>query len=376
MKLVVPGKLMVAGEYAVLEARAPALVVAVGPGLEAEVWPGAGPCLELAGLGLPPVAWRSEAGGLALGPGGEAPAFRFVQEGLATVQAWLGAPLPPFALRIGALPEGPDGRKLGLGGSAAATVAAVAAALAQSRFAGAWPPAELVFKLAAIAHLRVQGGGSGADVAASALGGWLHYTSFHPEWLLRRLASGQALAELVAEPWPFFHAEALSPLPQGLTVLAGFSGRSASTPQLLTAVRVQREQAPGAYQAFLDESRVAVEHLVAGLTSANPGRALAALKRNGEALARLGEALGVPILTPELGRLVALAEGAGAGAKSSGAGGGDSAIALAFDARSQAATEAAWSAAGFGWCALTPAEVGARALSLQPAESPPPKPKA
>jgi len=71
------------------------------------------------------------------------------------------------------------------------------------------------------------------------------------------------------------------------------------------------------------------------------------LDDGGEALERLAREADLPLLTPELDRLVALARAAGAGAKLSGAGGGDCAIALTDDAEVAARVRAAWQAASF-----------------------------
>ena len=58
-----------------------------------------------------------------------------------------------------------------------------------------------LYKLAAIAHLDVQGNGSLGDIAASVYGGWIAYQAFDRDWLqaIRRESS---LTELLALEWP------------------------------------------------------------------------------------------------------------------------------------------------------------------------------
>src|SRR5690625_6487725 len=58
-----------------------------------------------------------------------------------------------------------SGVKYGLGSSAAVVTSVISALLTQ--FLPEEPSAMLIFKLAAISHVKTQGSGSGADVAAS-----------------------------------------------------------------------------------------------------------------------------------------------------------------------------------------------------------------
>jgi phosphomevalonate kinase len=128
-----PGKLVLMGEYAVLDG-APALVLAVHRGVGCRVEPG-------------PDRLLIET------PGGDA---RFVRAALEAVAA-AAARYTFFDLDPCHLPGKP-----GFGGSAAATVAAVLAG------GGAGPEAFAV-------HHQVQGGGSGVDVAASLHGGLIRF---------------------------------------------------------------------------------------------------------------------------------------------------------------------------------------------------------
>jgi mevalonate kinase len=114
----------------------------------------------------------------------------------------------------------------GLGTSAAVTVAATAAA---SAFAGEPLPPKDVFQRARETILRVQGGrGSGADAAASALGGIV---------ALRVKPDGTAEAErLPAEDFPemtLLYAGYKTPTPE---VISWVKGRFARHPGLLRAV--------------------------------------------------------------------------------------------------------------------------------------------
>src|SRR5690606_26982869 len=135
-----------------------------------------------------------------------------------------------------------QGRKLGLGGSAAATVAAVRAAAE-----GSGATREELWSVSDQVHRQVQGGrGSGADVASAIHGGGVRY---------------------VREPR---QARALSLHPDVRLVLA-WTGESAKTSPRLqvfeTFVRSQPEEA----RRFVAASASAVEHLARGLESGDAG---------------------------------------------------------------------------------------------------------
>ncbi|MEB3223462.1 MAG: phosphomevalonate kinase [Candidatus Sericytochromatia bacterium] len=361
LRLRVPGKLMVAGEYAVLEPHQPAIVVAVERYVEAHLALAEAHAICLPGYGLDDVGFEPGPGGVAFAS--DDARLRFVGEALTVALAAVGRPVPPFRITLHSGLDDAHGRKFGLGGSAAAVVAVVAAVL--NAFEGPAPPMR-IFKVAAVAHLRAQGSGSGADVAASTFGGWLRYASFNPTWLAGRLARGGPLAEVLAEPWPFLAVERLSPLPRDLRLCVGWTGQPASTRDLLVGVAELPTRDPEAYEAFLAESRAAVEHLAAGLQSANRFRALDALRRNGEALRRLGKAAGLPIVTPALLALADAAEEAGGAGKSSGAGGGDCGVALVFGEVEAIRLEAAWLAAGITPLRLGTSDAGVAVTELAP----------
>lgn len=148
MRLVAPGKIVVLGEYAVVDG-APALVAAVDRGVACTV--------------SPADAFRIET------PGSD---DRFVRPALVQAMAPSGdyrfTPWRPF--------DAPY--KVGLGTSAAAAVVAVGAAFARQD--GRWDR-EAIFVIARRVHLEVQGSGSGIDVAASTFGGLVRYRPDRPE---------------------------------------------------------------------------------------------------------------------------------------------------------------------------------------------------
>ena len=390
--LTAPGKVFLAGEYAVLDRGRPALVAAVdrrlslgllalpdgqvvlrhGPSnseVAGRLWegdPAVAPRGTIAWQGAVPDALRFTAMAVELGSrlcadeGRPARGFSATFRDDLTLPIVEGAPPPP---------------KLGLGGSAAACVLAVrAACLAQGR---PLKPVEAA-ALAVPAHWAAQGGsGSGADVAASALGGMLE---------VRVRFDWKSVGELLALPAKSFltdpPVEVRSvAVPEDLRLLLAFSGASADSRHLIREVRAWAAWAPWRWrhhcQALADLSlslRDSLSRAAAFPASAPEGRAaresVLQIVRNASAqMSALGAEAGARIVTSELARACAIASSAGArvpaaasdvdpigaAGKPSGAGGGDCAILFAFGDATRDAVEAALGQAGFPTFRITPA---------------------
>jgi phosphomevalonate kinase len=173
-----PANLLVLGEYAVLEEGGMGLAIA--PEIRVAAWSGnadPGPVSARAAHGAARVDSARVTG---LMPGrtvhwpGDAGLLGKVADHL---QAAL--PVESIQATVDSSAYFDDaGRKLGLGSSAAMTVALSALWLAEAGkiSAGATMDANEVFQLALRAHREGQGGGSGYDVAASTFGGALVFT--------------------------------------------------------------------------------------------------------------------------------------------------------------------------------------------------------
>jgi phosphomevalonate kinase len=319
-----PGKLMVSGEYAVLDG-AVAVVASVGVRVLARLSP---PGSD----GSPgAVAHSPQTPGL---PAEAVLARRLAEEHLGTVNG---------ELTIDASELRKSGRKLGLGSSAAAAAAAAGAVFAaHGQDLDEAATRRKVFELALAGHKAVAPEGSGADVAASSLGGFVRFR-----------VEGGKLAE--AEPVAF---------PASVTTRVVWTGKEARTSEFVRAVRdYEARDAVGFAQVrgrlFDEAARFAgaIEH-------ADGAEVVAAAGGYGEAMQRLGEAAGVSIVTPELAQIAELARRAGGAAKPSGAGGGD--VALAFFARDTDARafDEACREAGLD---LLDLELGAPGVRVEPA---------
>lgn len=315
-----PGKLFLTGDWAVL-AGAPAVVAAVDRRATVRVTPSDDAALEVES-GADGRRRRFTASDTAALDG----------DGGAVVAAWrtVGGAGARVAVESAGFLIGE--RKLGLGRSAAVLTAAVAAF---RRLAGAAvdPGAMRTAALDANAHFQ-SGRGSGGDIAAALEGGVVE---------VRRAADGLQVARRA--------------LPDGLHLVAGWTGDSAHTTPLLARFDAATAAHAG-LPAELKDLCTTAEAAADAVARGHAADLCTAVDRSADALARLGARLDMPIYTPALDRLVAAARRAGAAAKPSGAGGGDCGIALATSAAQAAAVRAAWQADGIVPLAITIAATG------------------
>lgn len=329
-----PGKLVLCGEYAVL-GGAPAIAVAMPVRARARVAVAEDDSgLLVTGGARWSFAWSAgQPRWRELPPQGQGRILEAVAATLAEEGMAFDAPL---ALELDTREfRSPRGEKLGLGSSAALTVA-LASALLASRGQGL-PDGARLARLCTRAHLRFQGGaGSGIDVAAAVQGGVVMLAGAGGE--LRPLA------------WP-----------AGLAWLAVWSGASASTREMLDRFAAFRDAEPRAFDRHLAVLVLVATAATRAWERGDVAALLGALEDYEAALGALDVAAGIGIRTAAHARLAALARESGAVYKTSGAGGGDFGTAFAASPDVIARLAARYAAAGF----LTlPGSHGAPGLSL------------
>ena len=215
-----PGKLYVAGEYAIVEPGNSAVLVAVNQFITASIEPS-----ELTFGNIISkqyhdnvVSWRRKGGQLVVdnrdNPYHYILAAISITEELAVL---MHRQLRTYNLYINSDLDSSDGKKYGLGSSAAVTVATIKAL---AKFYQIPLTKKLLFKLASIAHLDVQGNGSLGDIAASVYGGWIAYRSFNREWL-NSMRRTKDLGTILRTPWPELKIELLTP-PADLKIHTGW----------------------------------------------------------------------------------------------------------------------------------------------------------
>ncbi|MEQ1803252.1 MAG: hypothetical protein ABL989_15085 [Gammaproteobacteria bacterium] len=353
-----PGKLVIVGEYAVLEG-APGLAVAVDVRAEARITPvpGSGNQLVIPDTGES-FRFRWVPGSSPRWEGVSPGAFGLPLEACAEILAVRGL-LPPatelpacqIELATAAFHHiGRDGQrvKLGLGSSAAIVVALTGALL---RFAGGPAlPRQVLIAICCEAHRRLQGGtGSGIDVATAITGGAVAIDFGRQPGARRESDAGVPQAHPVS--WP-----------RRLCMTAVWSGQSASTPAMLGRLRAFRERDATRFASHMERLGANAGQAVAAWTADDTAGLLGAIAGYESGLRQLDEAAGIGIFSPAHERLRAIAVKHGAVYKPSGAGGGDFGIALTDSRTVDQAVRAACVAEGF---AVLDAELCAPGLSVR-----------
>lgn len=298
-----PGKLVLLGEYAVLEG-APALVLAVDRRARVTLAPAGTDCWEIISptLGLHARLQLRDGNPAWLG-------------GVPAELAWIGILLARYPQVAGMpcrieldsdafqLDHAGAHTKLGLGSSAALVVALLGALHAHASLA---PP---TLDEAIAAHRAIQHGhGSGVDIAASLAGGLSRF-----EWI------GDA-----AHITP-------GHLPDGLRWCCVYSGRPASTRAMLGIVAGWRERDPTAFAQHARELATISSRGIDAMTANDAAAFLSSLHDYAGALARFGEAAGADIASREHRAIAAIAADCGCVYKSCGAGGGDVGVTFAVE---------------------------------------------
>jgi phosphomevalonate kinase len=339
IRVTAPGKLVLIGEYAVLES-APAVVMAVNRRARVELADSPNGLWSIAApdFAPQPEAFELDSRGRLRWLGGSGPAtdrFGLVERLFAELCSSgvlnLGES-PPFVANLDTRaffhPAQDRLTKLGLGSSAALTVALTSALSAWPDGEGSALPDGVGLQPLVDLNRRAQGGlGSGIDIAACLLGGVIRY-------------------QLEADGESVRMSSRLS-LPEDLHLVCIWTGRSASTSDFLEVLRARRVDDPrgtGRAMRRLGEISGAA---IAALEEARTATFLAEVEAFWNALADLGEHVGLPILSEEHRQLRRLAEESGAAYKPSGAGGGDFGLVFAADPEIVDAASRRATAAGF-----------------------------
>lgn len=363
-----PGKLFIAGEYAVVEPGQPAVLIAVDRCITVRLTEseGAGR-IHSSEYGQAPVIWRREDDGEHIIVD-ERP-FDYVLSAISTVEelrSGRGARPRYFDLEISSELNDADGRKFGLGSSAAVTVATIAAL---DEFYELGLTLTERFKLAVLATIAISTKASGGDLAASTFGGWIRYSSPDRAALhAHREAHGVVSAMTCAE-WAGCSARRVTP-PSSVDLLVGWTGSPASTEHLVKRVHTPSERAdessaeysestpapekPRPLVSFAAESHTLVDDLAAAFDADDAEASMTTIRSVRALLQRLSDSTGSLIETEALHDLCEIAETHGAAAKPSGAGGGDCGIALAHSHTEAQTILSGWEAAG-----IRPLDLGA-----------------
>ena len=340
-----PGKLFIAGEYAVVEPGHGAIVVAVSRYLTVTI-DEATDVGTLTSTQNPDVIveWTRE--GELFSAKTDHP-YGLVEEAILVAEQYVREcgilTNALYSLSITSeLDDAKRGIKYGLGSSGAVVVATIQAVL---DFYETPRTPLLIYKLSVLTNLRLSQRGSFGDIAASSFGGMVYYTSPDRSDLLVKLQS-QTIKEICDNDWKDLLIERLPEIPD-FTLLVGWTGQVAITDSLIQATDKKRKVATDS--AFYKEFLVKSHAIVQGLQSAWNKQDIPALQEgirsNRALLNEFAQVMQLEIETPALQTLCNLAEQNGACAKTSGAGGGDCGICFTQNETERQQIETQWAKA-------------------------------
>lgn len=327
-----PGKLYIAGEYAILEPGQAAILVALDAYLSCTIrlaTDNLSGTLQSTTIQNEPFNYtRSSHNQPGLMPGAMWPKrWAYVLSAIETVERLLvelNRPLQNYHIQYETDLEAENGRKYGLGSSGAVTVSTIRALL---RFYGYSAHPLVIYKLAAIASLKVSTKGSFGDLAASAYGGWIYYQSPDRQWLAEQIAAIPSLTQLLTKDWPQLEIRHLA-VPHSVDLVIGWTDAPASTDELVHHYQQNRETESDVYQQFLVNSQATVQQLAQDLERGDVALIQKGIAKARQLLRKITQYWQLPLETHQLTQLIEIAQSYQYEAKSSGAGGGDCGIAI------------------------------------------------
>lgn len=358
IRVSVPGKLMLAGEWAVLELGVPCVVMAIDKKVtvvltESDTIGILAPDLKLdkktAVFDGKKLLWTT-----VLAPE-EQEKLLIAQHAIETTLSFLaakGKPISNFFIQTASedcvvqLADGSTA-KVGFGSSAAACVGIVDVILQHHGFrTNSNSARETVFKLGCLAHFNAQGKlGSSFDVAASTFGGMIHYERFDPKWVEEQAKSGKNLGQIVDTDWPSLVMEPLA-VPQDFQLLIGYTGPDTSTKEMIKKVQACKEEKKTEYWQTINEIKALVSELIPGIKKPSHTTIVSKLWDNRRSLQKLAKLSGIELETPKLAELADIAEAHGTAGKFSGSGGGGLGIAVCFESKTRQKIEKDWQKVG------------------------------
>lgn len=320
-----PGKLYIAGEYAVIEKGQPSIIIAVDQFIKVTLKES-----EFRGsiqaFDNNPIMFDRENDQIVLDYRDNN--LSYVINSIKVVEALaqeLKKDLKFYDLIVDSELQNEEGKKYGLGSSAAVTVSTVKVLC---KLYGIDVTDLEIFKLCAIVHLKILSNGSCGDIAASVFTGWISFKTFDREWVSNKM-NELSLRDLINTEWPYLEVKRLT-VPDNLNIMIGWTEKPSSTTKLVDNLNKNRKNHKDYHRNFLKNSEACVNRMIEAFENSDLKIIKEQVSINRELLKGLENHLGLIIETNQLTKLIDVALEYGGSAKSSGAGGGDCGIAI-FD---------------------------------------------
>ncbi len=315
MRISVPGKLFLMGEYSVMHAGNPAIIVAVNKFLHAEIKESTD------------YQFTSEQGSFKWILDQNIPVLRYdmlihAKAALNIAFQYLSyLKIVPKKFHLDVISElnHHDGIKYGLGSSGAIMIAVIKAILSYHQV----PLDDMkIFKLAVLAQLDIKDVTSGGELAASLYGGWVYYERYDLLWVINNRGLAMKLIDL---KWPKLTINHLEV--DHYKVAICFTGISKSTKDYLDKV-ASKDLKSGFYKKFLETGKTLVLRFKEALLKQNDQVVYESIDAYRNLMLDLQTWAGIEIESTAFTTLIDSAHQYGYHAKISGAGFGDCGIAV------------------------------------------------
>lgn len=232
-----------------------------------------------------------------------------------------------------------QGKKLGLGSSAAVVIAIIKAfdqvfSLNLSK--------QKQFKLGVLAMLSLPqfANGSMADVAVATYGNVLAYRKFDDTVIKQMLVDGFEYQTILNKDWPGLEIKML-PWPDTWQIAVGWTGSPADTQKMLGKA-VSSENLILAKETLSSVTQPLISAFILAVEASNFENMSQRLISNATGISNYAEQVGINYLTPSLITAINISSNLDVPAKVSGAGGGDNVIAITTNNEDKEKLHTAW----------------------------------
>jgi len=351
----VPGKLFLAGEYAVVHSGQAAIITTVDAFLHLSLRPVEGNVGHLTtNQADHAITWHYDHDGRVVSEDAVAEEFPLLWQAIQTVnllaieRGIFSASNPPlFDIEIKSELDAADGTKYGLGSSGAVSVALVSALMTQYDLYKDLTESQRVYqvyKLVAITQYRLGMMGSLGDVAASAHTGVIYYQNFDRDWFdAQAKETGADIVALLNNIWPDLMIEPL-PIDPDWTLSVVWTKEKASTEELLKLIpeHVPETELAEILKTFKQYAKLQVLMAKAAIQMNDWKLFKSAISDNYDTILHYTRALDKPYLTKSFKKAISLVTQDHSVAKISGAGAGDCAYAISNSPASADQVQAIW----------------------------------